>query len=135
MSGARCRRVFRETGKLLVVFIVGSCATIIGTLVAARVFPLTMLGADGWKVSHVSLYMWDSNGRREVQAPLSHADVPQVASALAARHIGGAVNYVAGAKLLADALRGQCNIYMHPNVRELLTCLLCNALQWLKQPA
>ena len=35
---------------------------------AAQVFPLTALGADGWKV----------------------------AAALAARHIGGAVNYVAG---------------------------------------
>ena len=55
LPGAPCRRVFFETGKLLLVFIVGSCATIIGTLVAARVFPLTMLGADGWKVSTMSL--------------------------------------------------------------------------------
>lgn len=58
----------------------------------------------------------------------------QVASALAARHIGGAVNYVAGAKLLADAF-GQCNTYLHPHVHYLLTWRSCNALQWLKQPA
>lgn len=39
-----------ETGKLLMVFVVGSVATVVGTLVAARVFPLSVLGADGWKV-------------------------------------------------------------------------------------
>lgn len=39
-----------DTGKLLVVFIIGSFATIAGTLVACKLFPLTALGADGWKV-------------------------------------------------------------------------------------
>lgn len=67
---ADMRRVFMETGKLLMVFVVGSVATVVGTLAAAKVFPLSVLGADGWKV----------------------------ASALAARHIGGAVNYVAVAE-------------------------------------
>lgn len=43
------RRVLMDTGRLLVVFIVGSFATIAGTLAAAKVFPLTALGADGWK--------------------------------------------------------------------------------------
>jgi len=68
---ADIRRVFRETGKLLVVFVMGSVATIVGTLAAAKLFPLVALGQDAWKV----------------------------AAALCARHIGGAVNYVA----VADA--------------------------------
>ena len=63
--------MFRETGKLLVVFVLGSFATIVGTLAAAKLFPLAALGSDAWKV----------------------------AAALNARHIGGAVNYVA----VADA--------------------------------
>lgn len=45
------RRVFRETGKLLVVFVMGSVATIVGTLAAAKLFPLVALGQDAWKVA------------------------------------------------------------------------------------
>lgn len=63
---ADLRRVVRDTGRLLGAFLVGSVATIVGTLAAWKLFPLHAMGADGWKV----------------------------ASALAARHIGGAVNYV-----------------------------------------
>ncbi len=63
---ADLRRVVRDTGRLLGAFVVGSVATIVGTLAAWKLFPLHAMGADGWKV----------------------------ASALAARHIGGAVNYV-----------------------------------------
>lgn len=59
-------RVFKETGRLLTMFSLGSIGTILGTLVAMYLIPLHSLGADGWKI----------------------------ASALAARHIGGAINYV-----------------------------------------
>ena len=63
-----CRRIFKETGKLLVAFSIGSVATVVGTLVAFKLIPLQALGPmDSWKI----------------------------ASALAARHIGGAINYVA----------------------------------------
>ena len=66
------RRVVRDTGSLLAAFGVGACATIVGTLVAYPLLPMTSLGADGWKV----------------------------ACALAARHIGGAINFVAVAETL-----------------------------------
>ena len=94
--------MFLETGKLLLVFIVGSCATIIGTLVAAKVFPLTSLGADGWKVSHMTMHV---RCLLVHHACLQWLLCPQVASALAARHIGGAVNYVAGELLLKCAAK------------------------------
>lgn len=55
------RRVVSDTGSLLLAFIVGAVSTIIGTLFTYRLIPLQALGCDGWKV----------------------------ASALAARHIGG----------------------------------------------
>lgn len=63
---ADLRRVVRDTGRLLGAFLVGSVATVLGTLAAWKLFPLHGMGSDGWKV----------------------------AAALAARHIGGAVNYV-----------------------------------------
>jgi len=51
---------------MLKAFAVGSVGTVVGTVLASILLPLR-LGPDGWKI----------------------------ASALAARHIGGAVNYVA----------------------------------------
>ena len=51
---------------MLACFVIGAAGTVIGTAAAAAVVPLG-LGSDGWKI----------------------------ASALAAHHIGGAVNYVA----------------------------------------
>ena len=67
------RRVWRDTGSLLACFGVGAVATVIGTLVAFPLLPLTSLGGNqGWKV----------------------------ACALAARHIGGAINFVAVAETL-----------------------------------
>ncbi|KAL2652160.1 hypothetical protein R1flu_020288 [Riccia fluitans] len=68
LYGADLRRVIKDTGRLLIAFLLGSVATIAGTWVALLVVPLKMsLGADGWKI----------------------------AAALMSRHIGGAVNYVA----------------------------------------
>lgn len=68
-----CRRVFKETGRLLIAFIIGAFATVVGTIAAFKLVPLAALGAqDSWKI----------------------------ASALAARHIGGAINYVAVAETL-----------------------------------
>ena len=51
---------------MLKAFVVGSIGTVVGTVIASLVLPLN-LGPDGWKI----------------------------AAALASRHIGGAVNYVA----------------------------------------
>jgi len=68
------RRIIRDTGPLLVAFMVGAFSTIVGTLVAFPLFPMKALGIDqGWRV----------------------------ASALAARHIGGAINFVAVAETLS----------------------------------
>ena len=67
------RRVGRETGSLLACFGVGALATVLGTLVAFFCIPLQALGVEtGWKI----------------------------ACALAARHIGGAINFVAVAETL-----------------------------------
>lgn len=65
-SAADVRRVLLGTGKLIGAFAVGAVGTVVGTLVAFKALPLAVLGGEGWKV----------------------------ASAMAARHIGGAVNYV-----------------------------------------
>jgi uncharacterized membrane protein len=67
------KRVISDTGTLLAAFGVGAVATIVGTLVAFPLIPLRSLGDNaGWKV----------------------------ACALAARHIGGAINFVAVAETL-----------------------------------
>ncbi len=57
-------RVVRDAGSLLVAFLIGALSTIIGTLGALYLIPLKSLDEQGWKV----------------------------ASALTARHIGGAIN-------------------------------------------
>jgi uncharacterized membrane protein len=56
------RRVVSDTGTLLIAFLVGAVSTIIGTLITYPLLPLKSMGSEGWKI----------------------------ASALAARHIGGA---------------------------------------------
>jgi len=67
------RRVLNGTGSLLFAFIVGAFSTIVGTVITYPLIPLKSLGIDqGWRV----------------------------ASALAARHIGGAINFVAVADTL-----------------------------------
>ena len=49
---ASCRRVFKETGKLLTAFVLGAAATVVGTVVAFKLVPLTALGAsDSWKIA------------------------------------------------------------------------------------
>eukprot|EP00183_Erythrolobus_madagascarensis_P006249 CAMPEP_0185843902 /NCGR_PEP_ID=MMETSP1354-20130828/266_1 /TAXON_ID=708628 /ORGANISM="Erythrolobus madagascarensis, Strain CCMP3276" /LENGTH=391 /DNA_ID=CAMNT_0028543485 /DNA_START=178 /DNA_END=1353 /DNA_ORIENTATION=- len=72
LFAADIRTVLRDTGVLLRAFVIGAIGTLVGTLVAAKCVPLRALGDDAWKV----------------------------AAMLCARHIGGAVNYVA----VADAL-------------------------------
>jgi uncharacterized membrane protein len=67
------KRVINDTGTLLTAFGVGAVATIVGTIVTFPIIPLNSLGPDmGWRV----------------------------ACALAARHIGGAINFVAVAETL-----------------------------------
>ncbi|ONK80222.1 uncharacterized protein A4U43_C01F15270 [Asparagus officinalis] len=72
LFNADLRRVVRSTGTLLLAFLVGSVATIIGTIVAYLLVPMRSLGQDSWKI----------------------------AAALMSRHIGGAVNYVAVSEAL-----------------------------------
>lgn len=67
LLSADLRKVVRDTGRLLPVFLAGSVTTVLGTLAAISVFTLASLGENGWKI----------------------------AAALCARHIGGAINYVA----------------------------------------
>ncbi len=57
--------MIRDAGSLLLAFLVGAVSTVIGTIAAFALIPLKALGSEqGWKV----------------------------ACALAARHIGGAIN-------------------------------------------
>jgi len=72
LFSADVRKLVSQTGRLLSAFLVGAAGTVLGTLAAYQAVPLASLGAEGWKV----------------------------ASALAARHIGGAVNYVSVAGAL-----------------------------------
>lgn len=67
LFNADLRRVFRTTGTLLLAFLLGSFATIVGTIVAYLLVPMRSLGQDSWKI----------------------------AAALMSSYIGGAVNYVA----------------------------------------
>lgn len=64
---ADLRNVIRSTGRLLLAFLLGAVATIIGTTVAFLIVPMRSLGQDNWKI----------------------------AAALMGSYIGGAVNYVA----------------------------------------
>ncbi|KAM1070183.1 hypothetical protein TB1_002053 [Malus domestica] len=64
---ADLRSVMRSTGTLLLVFVLGSVASMVGTLVAFQMVPMRSLGPDNWKI----------------------------ASALMGSYIGGSVNYVA----------------------------------------
>lgn len=64
---ADMRRVIQSTGRLLLAFLLGSVATVIGTVVAYWIVPMRSLGPDSWKI----------------------------AAALMGSYIGGAVNYVA----------------------------------------
>lgn len=69
LFSADLRRAARDARALLPAFAVGAAATVVATVAAFHLLPLTSLGPDvGWRV----------------------------AAALAARHIGGAVNYVVG---------------------------------------
>jgi uncharacterized membrane protein len=85
LFSADLRRAVTKTGSLLRAFVLGSVGTLVGTVVAWKLVPLTgSVGAgDAWKI----------------------------ASALCARHIGGAVNFIAtceatgaGAAAVAAAL-------------------------------
>ena len=63
-------RIYKETGKLLMAFLVGSFSTVVSTILAFWLVPLSSLGQDSWKI----------------------------AAALCSRHIGGAINFVAVAE-------------------------------------
>ena len=68
---ADLRRVLRDTGRLLGAFVLGAVATVLATVVTFKVCPMG-LGDESWRV----------------------------AASLCARHIGGAVNFVAVAEAL-----------------------------------
>ena len=73
LFGADLRRVVRDTGRLLAAFLLGSVGVVAGSLLALWLFPMAQLGPEAWKIT----------------------------AALCARHIGGAVNYVAVSEALA----------------------------------
>ncbi|XP_031115407.1 uncharacterized protein LOC116019366 isoform X1 [Ipomoea triloba] len=64
---ADLRSVLRSTGPLLLAFLLGSVATVVGTVVAFLVVPMRSLGQDNWKI----------------------------AAALMGSYIGGTINYIA----------------------------------------
>ena len=68
-------RVLTCTGRVLWCFLVGAVGTPLGSVLAFAMVPLGSLGPDAWKV----------------------------AAALMARHVGGAVNYVAVAGALENS--------------------------------
>ncbi|KIY99914.1 hypothetical protein MNEG_8047 [Monoraphidium neglectum] len=73
LLSADLRRIIGETGRLLPAFLLGAACTAAGSVLAMALFPLTPLGEDGWRI----------------------------AAALTARHIGGAVNYMAVSEALS----------------------------------
>lgn len=48
---ADLRNVARSTGTLLLAFLLGSVATMVGTLVAFLMVPMRSLGQDNWKIA------------------------------------------------------------------------------------
>ena len=72
---ADLKRCLKDTGTLLQAFCVGSIGTVLGTLVAYLLVPIKFAGGGG----------------------------PKIVAALCARHIGGAVNFVAVADILSVA--------------------------------
>ncbi|GAB4858305.1 hypothetical protein Ancab_009778 [Ancistrocladus abbreviatus] len=64
---ANLSRMIPSTGRLLLAFLLGTVATVVGTMVAFLLVPMPSLGQDGWKI----------------------------AAALMGSYIGGAVNYIA----------------------------------------
>ena len=52
--------MFKDTGRLLVAFLLGSAATIAGTLVAFKALPLSDMGVDGWKVTTAFVAVFSS---------------------------------------------------------------------------
>jgi len=75
LFGADMRRVVRDTGRLLLAFLIGAAGVVAGSVVALALAPMAHLGEDAWKIT----------------------------AALCARHIGGAVNYVATCEALQVA--------------------------------
>ena len=95
------KRVINDTGTLLAAFCVGAFATVLATIVAFPIIPLKSVGPDvGWRV----------------------------ACALAARHIGGAINFVAVAETLniggdAVAAASTYSVTLHESIAFLrLVC-------------
>ena len=96
------KRVINDTGTLLAAFCVGAFATVVATLVAFPLIPLTSVGPDvGWRV----------------------------ACALAARHIGGAINFVAVAETLnigGDAVAAASTYLVTLDSSIALLCFVCS---------
>ncbi|GAB2294006.1 hypothetical protein Dimus_028222 [Dionaea muscipula] len=72
---ANLRQIIQSTGKLLLAFLLGSVATMVGTLAAFFLVPMRSLGQDSWKI----------------------------AAALMGSYIGGAVNYIAISEALGTS--------------------------------
>jgi uncharacterized membrane protein len=71
-------RIFRDSGLLLLAFVVGAISTVVGTLLSYPIVPMTSISSTSSRVVG-----------------------QHIAMALAARHIGGAINFVAVADTLS----------------------------------
>jgi len=87
LFSADLRRVAAATGQLLPAFLLGTVATVVGTVVAWATVPLP--GTGGGAAAAAAAAATAGGGAAAA------ADAWKIAAALTARHIGGAVNFVA----------------------------------------
>lgn len=89
LFSADLRRVASATGRLLPAFVLGTAATLVGTVAAWLAVPLPGTGVAAAASSAAS----SATGRGA--AATAGSEAWKIAAALTARHIGGAVNFVA----------------------------------------
>ncbi|OSX68371.1 hypothetical protein BU14_2921s0001, partial [Porphyra umbilicalis] len=90
LFAADLRRVAAATGQLLPAFVLGTAATVVGTVVAWATVPLPGTGAAAAAAAAAA-----ATGGGGGATAAAAADAWKIAAALTARHIGGAVNFVA----------------------------------------
>lgn len=98
LFSADLRRVASATGRLLPAFLVGTAATLIGTCAAWLAVPLPGTGVAAASAATTASSAASAVAERSANAG---GEAWKIAAALTARHIGGAVNFVA----VCDATR------------------------------
>lgn len=101
LFSADLRRVASATGRLLPAFVLGTAATLVGTVAAWVAVPLPGTGAvasasaAAATATAASSAASHATGRAAAAAAATGSEAWKIAAALTARHIGGAVNFVA----------------------------------------